>query len=40
MLFQNIVGNRDPGKEAELQQQHTLHRLHHSLQVRYSLKCK
>ena len=31
--LQNIVGNRDPGKEAELQQQHTLHRLHHSLQT-------
>lgn len=28
---------RDPGKDVELQQQHTFHRLHHSLQVKKAL---
>ncbi|CAC5357451.1 unnamed protein product [Mytilus coruscus] len=31
--LQNTVGNRDPMKESELQQQHSLHRFHQSLQV-------
>ncbi|XP_071177063.1 serine/threonine-protein kinase SIK3-like isoform X2 [Mytilus edulis] len=30
--LQNNVGNRDPMKESELQQQHSLHRFHQSLQ--------
>ncbi|CAC5357450.1 unnamed protein product [Mytilus coruscus] len=30
--LQNTVGNRDPMKESELQQQHSLHRFHQSLQ--------